>query len=348
MVCVGLLFFFGFLTSVCFLVMFYFPPNISLMSLLSTYISSIQREFDTWQSTEHSFRPALKTLLESLSPAILALNESQRIVGVWMPDFTIKDTKDTTINIGRIEAKDLWVDLDEKKNADQLGRYLAAFDNFVYTNNLTFQFYRQGKRVTTISLGTATKQSITWTGSESDFFSSRTTSQGFPEFPRADDHVTRQARPCDGTKGAVAQVCDPADILARGGIARTGGAISDLQRSARARSHAWSVCGYVCSDHRIWLVCSTFVWSNIADVFSYGGGESRPQDQSAHPSVVQRDLEFWYARWGVGSCDRWFGQYFPPLWCRRDFAKLRTQDQYARSDYPFLWDVSGGVWWVDA
>lgn len=90
------------------------------MSFLSTYISSIQREFDTQQSTEHSFRPALKTLLESLEPKILALNESQRIVGVGMPDFTIKDSKDTTINIGRIEAKDLWVDLDETKNADQL------------------------------------------------------------------------------------------------------------------------------------------------------------------------------------------------------------------------------------
>lgn len=37
-----------------------------------------------------------------------------------MPDFTIKDRKDPTINIGWIEAKDLYVDLDEKKNIDQL------------------------------------------------------------------------------------------------------------------------------------------------------------------------------------------------------------------------------------
>jgi hypothetical protein len=62
-------------------------------------MSSLQSEFNTGQSTEHSFRSALKTLLESLNPKILALNESQRIVGVGMPDFTIKDTKNNTINI---------------------------------------------------------------------------------------------------------------------------------------------------------------------------------------------------------------------------------------------------------
>lgn len=123
-----------------------------MSSFISTYITSIQQEFDTGQSTEHSFRSALKTLLESLNSNILALNESQRITGVGMPDFTIKDIKNTTINIGWIEAKDLRVNLDEKRNSDQLGRYLGAFDNFVYTNNLVFKFYRGGKLVETVSL----------------------------------------------------------------------------------------------------------------------------------------------------------------------------------------------------
>ena len=109
---------------------------------IEKYKASLQSEFNTGQSTEHSFRSALKTLLESLNQNILALNESQRIVGVGMPDFTIKDIKNNTINIWWIEAKDLYIDLDEKKNTDQLGRYLAAFDNFVYTNNLQFNFYR--------------------------------------------------------------------------------------------------------------------------------------------------------------------------------------------------------------
>ncbi len=69
-----------------------------------------------------------------------------------MPDFTIKDKKNNTINIGWIEAKDLYVDLIEDKNKDQLSRYLSAFDNFIYTNNLTFNFYRQGKLVDSVSL----------------------------------------------------------------------------------------------------------------------------------------------------------------------------------------------------
>ena len=137
-----------------------------MSSLIISYISSIQSEFNTGQSTEHSFRSALKTLLESLNPKILALNESQRITGVGMPDFTIKDTKNNTINIGWIEAKDLYVDLDEKKNSDQLGRYLSAFDNFVYTNNLTFKFYRGGKLVESVSLGSCDKKTITWTTSD--------------------------------------------------------------------------------------------------------------------------------------------------------------------------------------
>lgn len=83
-----------------------------------------------------------------------------------MPDFTIKDKKDNTVNIGRIEAKDLYVDLDEKKNSDQLGRYLTAFDNFIYTNNLTFIFYRNGKKVDSVTLGTATKSQIVWNTSD--------------------------------------------------------------------------------------------------------------------------------------------------------------------------------------
>ncbi len=137
-----------------------------MSSLIQSYIRSIQSEFDTQQSTEHSFRSALKTLLESLNPKILALNESQRITGVGMPDFTIKDSKNNTINIGWIEAKDLYVDLDEKKNSDQLGRYLLAFDNFIYTNNLTFNFYRNGKKVDSVSLGSCDKKTIIWTTSD--------------------------------------------------------------------------------------------------------------------------------------------------------------------------------------
>jgi hypothetical protein len=137
-----------------------------MSSLIQSYIASIQAEFDTQQSTEHSFRSALKTLLESIDPSILALNESQRITGVGMPDFTIKDKKNNTINIGWIEAKDLYVDLDEKKNSDQLGRYLKAFDNFIYTNNLTFHFYRNGKKVDTVTLGSCDRKNIARTTSD--------------------------------------------------------------------------------------------------------------------------------------------------------------------------------------
>jgi len=128
--------------------------------IIKEYIWSIQSEFDTHQSTEHSFRPALKTLLESINSTITALNESQRITWVGMPDFTIMKKKDSTIKVWRIEAKDLYIDLDEKKNKDQLWRYLAAFDNFIYTNNLTFNFYSHGKLVESVSLWSASRDAI--------------------------------------------------------------------------------------------------------------------------------------------------------------------------------------------
>lgn len=133
-----------------------------MSAIIQTYIKSIQQEFDTKQSVEHSFRPALKTLLESLNDKILAQNETQRITWVGMPDFTIKDAKNNTVNIWRIEAKDLYVDLHEDKNKEQIDRYRNAFDNFIYTNNLTFLFYRNGKLVDSVSLWSATRSQITW------------------------------------------------------------------------------------------------------------------------------------------------------------------------------------------
>lgn len=131
------------------------PPS----SLIHTYIRQIQSKFDAWGATEHTYRITLETLLLGLSNQITVTNEHERIVWVGMPDFTIKSKKDTTIPLWRIEAKDLHISLDESKNTDQLKRYKDAFDNFIYTNYLSFVFYRNGKKIETVHLGERTK---TW------------------------------------------------------------------------------------------------------------------------------------------------------------------------------------------
>jgi len=123
-----------------------------MSNLIQDYIKQIQSKFDTWGATEHTYRIVLETLLLGIANHITVTNEHERIVWVWMPDFTIKFKQDNTIPIWRIEAKDLHISLEESKNADQLKRYKDAFDNFIYTNYLTFIFYRNGKKIDVVHL----------------------------------------------------------------------------------------------------------------------------------------------------------------------------------------------------
>lgn len=62
------------------------------MSKIHKYIENITKEFNTWLAREHSYRTALKELLESINEDILATNEPAR-VSCWAPDFIITDKK---------------------------------------------------------------------------------------------------------------------------------------------------------------------------------------------------------------------------------------------------------------
>lgn len=114
------------------------------------YIDKIQGEFWTGKATEHTYRPALKELLESINPNIKALNEGQRTVKVWAPDFRILKWD---LELWWIEAKDLHVSLDDKSNKAQLQRYLDASDNLIFTNNLEFRYFKNKQLVHSVSLG---------------------------------------------------------------------------------------------------------------------------------------------------------------------------------------------------
>ena len=111
--------------------------------MIQDFIKSVTETFKSGQATEHSYRPALKKLFDSLGTGVTALNEPKR-EKVGAPDFSISRGE---IVIGHCEAKDLGVDLKAMKDANlaQKKRYVGGLQNLLYTNCLEWQWYRDGE-----------------------------------------------------------------------------------------------------------------------------------------------------------------------------------------------------------
>ena len=109
-----------------------------MSEIVKNYFNKISEVYKTGETTEHSYRPALVSLIENINKWVKAINEP-KLTEVWRPDLLIRK-KDITIWV--LEAKDLDVSLDESKNQEQLKRYYSAFTNFCYTNSLEFRFYK--------------------------------------------------------------------------------------------------------------------------------------------------------------------------------------------------------------
>ncbi|MCA3447931.1 MAG: N-6 DNA methylase [Rhodobacter sp.] len=121
------------------------------MSLVADFIRQVGETWKTRKATEHSYRPALKTLFDGLKPGeITATNEPKRIA-CGAPDFILQTGE---IAIGFVEAKDVGLDLRQMKDAnrDQQKRYLAALPNLIYTNCLDWDFYRNGQLVASVTV----------------------------------------------------------------------------------------------------------------------------------------------------------------------------------------------------
>ena len=119
------------------------------------YLHAIEKELAAGNATEHTHRPALKTLIEGLAEGITATNEPQHITAVGAPDFVIN--KGVTI-IGYIEAKDVGKSLDEAEKSEQLQRYLGPLTNLILTDYLEFRWYVDGELRLSARLGTPTKE----------------------------------------------------------------------------------------------------------------------------------------------------------------------------------------------
>ncbi len=121
-------------------------------NIIQNYLNKIISDFKTGRAREHSYRPALKELLQEINPSILATNEPAR-EKCGAPDFIITDSK----NIPRwyIEAKDIipWI-LNKKENQEQIHKYFDGelWYNFIHTDYLEFRFYRNSELVETIKI----------------------------------------------------------------------------------------------------------------------------------------------------------------------------------------------------
>ncbi len=130
------------------------------------YFLSVQREFDTGQATEHSYRPMLKSLIENLDKNISAVNEPKR-QECGAPDFILTKKE---VPIGYIEAKDVGTALDDVENSDQIKRYLESLDNLVLTDYLDFRFFVNGEKVDQVCVGTKEKNKIIFDHKEVERF----------------------------------------------------------------------------------------------------------------------------------------------------------------------------------
>lgn len=116
---------------------------------LKTYIEELNKQFQTGVAREHSYRPALKDLLQSFLPKMVVTNEPAHIE-CGAPDYIITRAKDH-LPVFFVEAKDVNDnDLDGRnKNGhkEQFDRYKQALDHILFTDYLDFHLYEHGEFV---------------------------------------------------------------------------------------------------------------------------------------------------------------------------------------------------------
>lgn len=120
----------------------------------TTYLRSLQKDLSSGKATEHTYRPALKTLVESVQRGVRATNEPKR-EECGAPDFIVQRRD---IPLGYIECKDIGKPLDQEEKSEQMERYRPALANLILTDYLEFRYYVQGERKLTARLGTVDRK----------------------------------------------------------------------------------------------------------------------------------------------------------------------------------------------
>ncbi len=121
---------------------------------LRLYIDELNKQYKTGIAREHSYRPALKDLLQSQLPKMVVTNEPAHFE-CGAPDYIISTEKDH-LPVFFVEAKDVNDnDLDGRnKNGhkEQFDRYKQALDYIIFTDYLDFHLYEQGEFVDSVRI----------------------------------------------------------------------------------------------------------------------------------------------------------------------------------------------------
>ena len=117
---------------------------------IADYLDELVLKYLTGQATEHSYRPALQALFQSIDPALTVINEPKKSEA-GMPDFLFQRG---VIPFGWAEAKDIDKDVIKLKgySVEQRKRYEKAYPNLIYTNGVDFEFIREGESVHFVSI----------------------------------------------------------------------------------------------------------------------------------------------------------------------------------------------------
>ena len=93
------------------------------------------------RATEHSYRPALRTLIEALGgDGVRALDEPAH-TACGAPDFIVERGG---VPVGHVECKDVGAHLDRAEVGEQLRRYRDGLPNLILTDYLEFRWYAAG------------------------------------------------------------------------------------------------------------------------------------------------------------------------------------------------------------
>ena len=118
----------------------------------SAYLRALRSTRASGQATEHSYRPALESLIQATGgKGVRAINEpTQGEYGA--PDFIV--LRDD-VPVGHIECKNIGVDLDDAEQSAQLQRYRDALPNLILTDYVEFRWYVNGERQAAATLASA-------------------------------------------------------------------------------------------------------------------------------------------------------------------------------------------------
>ena len=127
------------------------------MSAVDSYLHALQKELSRGDATEHTHRPALKSLIESSFAGLHATNEPKSAERENKPDYIIRKG---TVIIGFVEAKDIDKDLKAALKTAQLKRYLEALPNLILTNYIDFIWFVGGEKRMEASLASLNGKAI--------------------------------------------------------------------------------------------------------------------------------------------------------------------------------------------